>query len=87
MSIFDEQCEDKSVRQECCMSPILYNLYAEWLDNEELEGVGDFAREARVISTPNYADELMLLAKDQQTLQDTIYTLVETERNCKMKID
>jgi len=32
----------RGVRQRCCLSPILFNLYSEYLTKEVLEGLGDF---------------------------------------------
>ena len=32
----------RGVRQGCCLSQILYNLYSEYLTNEALEGSEDF---------------------------------------------
>jgi hypothetical protein len=32
----------RGVKQGCCLSPILLNLYSEYLTKEALEGLGDF---------------------------------------------
>jgi hypothetical protein len=34
----------RGVRQVCCLSPIVFNLYSEYLIEEALEGFGDFKR-------------------------------------------
>ena len=50
------------VRQEFCLSPILFNLYSEYLTKEALERLGDF-KIGQAIRTVKYADDLVLLAK------------------------
>jgi hypothetical protein len=32
----------RGVRQGCCLSPLVFNVYNEYVTNEALEGVGDF---------------------------------------------
>ena len=54
------------------MPPILFNLYSECLTKVALEGFGDFEIGGQIIHTVKYADDLVLLDKEEKTLQDTI---------------
>jgi hypothetical protein len=45
----------RGVRHGCCFSPILFNLYSEYLTKEALEGFGDF-KIGQVIRHVKYAD-------------------------------
>jgi hypothetical protein len=53
------------VRQGHSLSLILLNLYHEYLTNEAPKGFGDFKIGGQVICTVNYADDLVLLAKEE----------------------
>jgi hypothetical protein len=45
--------------------PFLFNLYSEYVTQEGLEGLGDFKVGGQIISMVRYADDLVLLAKEE----------------------
>jgi len=58
----------RGVREGCCLSLILFNLYSIYLTKEAPEGDGDFKIGGQVIYTVKYADDLELLAKEKGVL-------------------
>jgi len=70
-----------------CLSPILFNLYSEYLTKEALEGLGDFKIGGQIIHTVKYADGLVLLAKEEKVLQDMIDKLIEIGRCYGMELN
>jgi hypothetical protein len=70
----------RGVKQGCCLSPILFHLYSECLTKEALEGFGDFKIRGQIMHFVKYADELVLLAKEETVLQDMFYKLIEIGR-------
>jgi hypothetical protein len=59
----------KGVRQGCCLSPIRFILYSEYLTKEALEGFGDFKIGGQIFHTVKYAVDLVLLTKEEKVLQ------------------
>jgi hypothetical protein len=55
----------------------MFNLYSECVTKEALEGFGDFKIGGQIINTLKYADDLVLLAKEEKVLQDMIDKLIE----------
>ena len=58
------------------MSPILFNLYSEYLTKEALDGLGDFNIGGQIIQSVKYADVLVLMAKEETVLQGMIDILI-----------
>jgi len=77
----------RGVTQGCCLSPILFNLYSECLTKEALERFGDFKIRGQIMHTVKYADELVLLAKEETVLQDMFYKLIEIGRCYGMEMN
>jgi hypothetical protein len=57
----------------------VFDLYSEYLTKEALEGFEDFEIGGQVILTVKYADELVLLAKEETVLQGMIDRILKLE--------
>ena len=66
------------------MSPSLFNLY---LAKEALDGLGDFNIGGKIIQTVKYADDLVLMAKEETVLQGMIDKLTEIGRCYGMEMN
>jgi len=69
----DETRSAKSVirvRHGCCSSPILFNLYMEYINKETFEGFGNYKIVQQVICAMEYADEFGLLRPKRATGHD-----------------
>jgi len=69
------------------LSPILFNLQNECLTKEALDGLGDFNIGEQIIQTVKYADDLVLMAKEEMVLQGTIDKLTEIGRCYGMEMN
>jgi hypothetical protein len=76
----------RGVRRGCCLSPLLSNLYSEYVTQEDLEVLGDF-KVGQVVSTVRYADDLVLLDKEETILQSITDKLIEVGRGYGMEIN
>ena len=77
----------RGVRQGCCLSPILFNVYSECLTKEALHGLGDFNIGGQIIQTVKYADEVVLMAKEETLLQSMVDKLIEAGRYYGMEMN
>ena len=62
------------------MSPILFNLYSESLTKGALDGFGDFKIGGQIIQTVKYADDIVIMAKEETVLQGMIDKLIKIGR-------
>jgi len=77
----------RGVRQGCCLSPVLFNIYGEWLATEALEQKGDLKVGGQIIKTVKYADDLALMAHNEDELQIMVDSLVNTGKKYGMEIN
>jgi hypothetical protein len=77
----------RGVRQGLCLLPILFILYSKYLTKEGLEGFGDFKIRGQVIHTVKYANDLVLLAKEEAVLQGMIERIIGIGRCCGMEMN
>jgi predicted nucleotidyltransferase len=57
-----------------------YSIYSEYFTQKALESLGDFKVGGQIISMVRYADDLVLLAKEETILQSMFDELDEVER-------
>jgi hypothetical protein len=56
------------------------NVYSQYITKEALESIGNIKTRAQVICSVKYADDIVLLAKEETVLQGVIDRLTETVR-------
>ena len=77
----------RRVRQGCSLSSTLFNLYSEYLPKEALDGLGYFNIGGQIIQTVKYADDLVLMVKEETVLQGMIGKLTEIGRCYGMELN
>jgi hypothetical protein len=77
----------RGVRQGCCLSPLLFKLYSEYVIQEALECLADFKLGGHMIRTMRYADDFVLLAKEETVIQSMIDKVIEVVRDYGMGIN
>jgi len=69
------------------LSPILFNLHSECLIKEALDGLGDSNIGGQIIQTVKYADDLVLMAREEMVLHGMIDKLIEIGRYYGMEMN
>ena len=62
-------------------------MYREYLTKEALEGLGDFKIGGQIIDAVKYADDLVVLAKEEKVLEDMIDKLIEIGRCYRIEMN
>ena len=73
-----------------CVFSNLYtyiNSYSECLTKEALDGLGEFNIGGQIIQTVKYADDLVLMDREERVLQGMIDKLIEIGRCYGMEIN
>jgi len=78
---------ERGVRQGCVISPLLFNLYSEFMFRDAMEGVEGISFGGVNITDLRYADDAVLVADKRKKLQRMIDRLNETCREYGMKVN
>jgi len=78
----------KGVRQGCIPSPYLFNILAEMVMRETLDGFqGGLQIGGRMITNLRYADDIILLATSEAELQELVDRLDRVSREYSLRIN
>ena len=78
----------RGVRQGCCISPMLFNIYAEAMMTEAMEGIEEGIKVGgKLIQDVRFADDQGMIASTEKGLQKIMDKLNATAENFGMKIN
>ena len=78
----------KGVRQGCVLSPHLFNILAEMVMRDTLDGFqGGLQIRGRIVTNLRYADDIILLATSEVELQELVYRLDRVSRKYSLLIN
>ena len=78
----------RGVRQGCCRSPVLFNIYSEAMIREAMEDTESGVKVGgKVVKSIRFADDKAIIASSEVGLQDLIDRLVESGKGYGMKIN
>jgi hypothetical protein len=78
---------ERRVRQGYCLSPILFNLYSEYLTKKTPEVFEEFRIRRQIISIVKSADDFVLMAKEETVVPDRFDRLIAIGLYCEMEIN
>src|SRR6218665_2144542 len=78
----------RGVRQECLLSPMLFNIYIEEMMREAMEGVTEGVKVGgRLTKALRFADDQTMIVPSQKGLRRTMERLNKTSEEYDMKIN
>ena len=77
----------KGVRQGCCISPTLFNIYVEEMVKECWENNKGVSIGGRRIKCIRFADDMILLAENKEDLEEMIKQMEKTEQVYELRIN
>jgi len=84
-----EECDmGRGVRQGCCLSPLLFNIYADAMMTEAMEGTEEGVKVGgKMLKDIRFADDQGMVASSEQGLQNIMSSLEVTAEKYGMKIN
>jgi hypothetical protein len=77
----------RGVKQGCVISPVLLNIYSEFMVKEAMENVDGSNSMESIFQISRYADDMVLVAEGRKKLQKMIDKLNETCKAYGMEVN